>query len=324
MSREGMLGGTWESANLRISPTGEVTVAVGSQPHGQSHETVFAQIVAGELGVELEKVEVVHGDTARAPYGQGTYGSRSLSVCGPAVHAVARQAREKLVRMAAHQFEVAEDDVVFEDGRLSVRGAPSKTRTLQEVALDTWYGWNLPPGMEPALDFTTHLDPPDFNYPFGTHVAVVEVDERTGEVEVVRYVAVNDVGNPVNPMVVEGQVHGGIAHGLGQALLEEAVYAPDGQLLTRNLAEYPLPRATGLPDFEVGSTVTPTPHNSLGAKGAGEVGTVGAAAAVANAVCDALSDLGVTHVEMPFTPQRVWEAIRSASNGRRADGPRGG
>jgi carbon-monoxide dehydrogenase large subunit len=320
MSKEGMLGGTWESANLKISPTGEATLAVGSKPHGQSHDTVFAQIVAEEIGIDVAKVQVVHGDTQRSPYGQGSYGSRSLSVCGPAVHNVAKQARAKLISMAAHRFEVAEADIVFEDGHLSVRGTPSKTRTLQEIALETWYGWELPAGMEPALDFTVHLDPPDFNYPFGTAVAVVEVDERTGQLDVVKYVAVSDVGNPVNPMVVEGQVHGGIAHGLGQALMEEAVYTDEGQLLTRSLDDYALPRATDLPNFDVGSTVTPTPHNTLGAKGAGEVGTVPAAAAVANAVCDALSDLGVTHIEMPFTPQRVWEAIRAASNGRRHAG----
>jgi aerobic carbon-monoxide dehydrogenase large subunit len=326
MSREGMLGGTWESANLRIAPTGEVTVMVGSTPHGQSHDTVFAQIVAAELGVDLLKIEVLYGDTQRAPYGQGTYGSRSLSVCGSAVQAVARQAREKLVCMAAHRFEAAEDDIVFKDGCLSVRGDPSQTRTVQEIALELWYGWNLPPGMEPALDFTAHLDPPDFNYPYGTHVAVVEVDERTGEVEVVRYVAVNDVGNQVNPMVLEGQIHGGITHGLGQALMEHAVYDDEGRLLTRSLDEYPLPRATHLPHFDVGWTVTPTPHNGLGAKGAGEVGAVAPAAAVANAVCDALSDLGVTHIEMPITPQRVWEAVRAAPDGRRpgsADGQGG-
>ena len=320
MSREGMLGGTWESSNLRIAPTGEVTVAVGSKPHGQSHDTVFAQIVAEELGVELAKIQVVYGDTARSPYGQGSYGSRSLSVCGPAVHNVARQARAKLIRMAAHLFEVTEDDVVFESGRLSVRGTPSKTRTVQEVAIETWYGWNLPPGMEPALDFTVHLDPPDFNYPYGTHVAVVEVDEKTGQVEIVRFVAVSDVGNPVNPMVVEGQVHGGIAHALGQALIEEAVYSPDGQLVTRSLDEYALPRATTFGNYDVSSTVTPTPHNTLGAKGAGEIGTVGAAAAVANAVCNALSDLGVSHIEMPLTPERVWRAMREASNGHRHAG----
>jgi aerobic carbon-monoxide dehydrogenase large subunit len=313
MGREGMLGGTWESANLRIAPTGELTLAVGSKPHGQSHDTVFAQIVADELGVDLEKIKVVHGDTDRAPFGNGTFGSRSLSLSGPAVQAVARQAKAKLTSLAAHLLEVAEEDVVYADGRMSVRGAPDRTRTVQEVALQAWYGWDLPAGMRPALDFTEHWDPPDFNYPFGTHVAVVEVDEGTGEVDVVRFVAVNDVGNPVNPMVVEGQIHGGIAHGIGHALMEEAAYDAEGRLLNRNLAEYPLPRATRLPTFEVSSTVTPTPHNGLGAKGAGEVGTVGATAAVANAVCDALSDLGVTHIEIPLTPERVWQAIQEAS-----------
>jgi aerobic carbon-monoxide dehydrogenase large subunit len=327
MSREGMLGGAWESANLRISPTGEVTLAVGSKSQGQSHETVFAQILAEELGIDPQKVQFDDGDTERTPYGQGTYGSRTLSVGGPAVHSVARQAREKLLRMAAHQFGVDVDDVVYADGRMSVRGDPSQTRTLREVALETWYGWNLPAGMEPALDFTVHLDPPDFNYPFGTHVAVVEVDDRTGEVDVVRYVAVHDVGNAVNPMVVDGQMHGGIAHGIGQALLEEAVYGPDGRLLTGNLDEYALPRATRLPNFEISSTVTPTPHNVLGAKGAGEVGTVGAAAAVVNAVCDALADLGVVHIEMPVTPEKVWQAVGAASRSRLDagdEGPHGG
>ena len=312
MGKEGMLGGTWESANLKVHPTGEVTLTVGSKPHGQSHETVFAQIVSSQLGLHIDKIEVLHSDTERAPYGQGSYGSRSLSVCGPAVDLAAKEVRAKLVKQAAHMLEADEDDIVFEDAKLFVRGSPDAVKTLQEVAIAIWYGWDLPEGMEPNVESSVIFDPPDFNYPAGAHVAVVEIDELTGEVKIVDYVAVSDVGTVANPMVIDGQVHGGVVHGVGQALMEKAVYGEDGRLLTDSLMTYALPRATHLVNLTLDRLETPTPHNALGAKGAGEIGTVGAAAAIGNAVCDALSDLGITHLDMPYTPERVWQALRAA------------
>jgi len=308
MSEVGMLGGTWESANVRVHPTGEVTVTIGSASTGQSHRTTFAQIAADELGIDVDAVEVLQGDTLRAPYGQGTYGSRSYSVGGPAVQLAAQQVVAKIRTAAAHFFGVDEERVTCADGRVSVTGDGDQSKTFQEMAMAMWYGWHLPPGMEPALDATSHFDPPDFNYPFGTHVAVVEIDERTGQVHLVRYAAVDDVGPVGNPAVVQGQIEGSIVHGLGQALLEEARYDEQGVLLTADLTTYPLPRAADVPFFALDRTVTPSPHNPLGVKGAGEVATVPPAAAVANAVCDAL---GARHLDMPLTPEKVWNAIEA-------------
>lgn len=309
MSKEGMLGGTWESALVRVHPTGEVTLIIGSKPHGQSHETTFAQVVAEELGIDPNQIEVLHSDTKRAPFGQGSYGSRSFSVGGEASLRAAQAVRAKAVKMAAHMFKTDESNIVFAGGKLYPQDAPEKAQTLQEVALALWYGWDLPAGMEPTLEATVFFDPPDFNYPYGTHIAFVEVDEQTGETSVVRYIAVNDVGTPGNAAVLDGQVHGGIVHGIGQALYEQALYGEDGQLHSRTLADYALPRAEQLPLIETTRLETPTPHTQLGAKGAGEVGTVGAAAAVANAVVDALADLGVRHIDMPLTPEKVWKVI---------------
>ena len=313
ISKEGLIGGAWESANLRVHPTGEVTLTIGAKSTGQSHETTFAQIVAGELGIDLDAVQVLHSDTFRAPYGQGTYGSRSYSVGGPAVQIAARQVTEKMRVAAAHFFGVDESEVVYRDGKVFVEGDPTKSKTFQDMAMALWYGWDLPPGMAPAIDVTSVFDPPDFNFPYGAHVAFVEVDEDTGQVELVRYVAVNDVGTVGNPIVVDGQIEGSIVHAVGQALMEEARYAGDGALLTDNLDRYPLPRATDVPFFDLDRTVTPTPHNPLGAKGAGEIATVPPAAAITNAVCDALGDFGVRHIDMPLTPEKVWRAMRAGS-----------
>ncbi len=318
MGKEGMLGGTWESANVKVHPSGEVTVIVGSKPHGQSHETVFAQIASEELGVDVSRIQVLHSDTLRAPYGQGSYGSRSLSVCGPAVQSASRKVKNKMIKAAAHMLEAAEEDIILEEGKFSVRGAPGKSKTFGDMALGVWYGWELPSGMEPNLDETTFFDPPDFNYPFGSHIAIVEIDETTGKVDLVRFVAVNDMGNVANSMVMDGQIHGGIAHGVGQALYERAIYDDQGHLLSDSFMDYTLPRPSHLPSFEIDRTVTPTPHNALGAKGGGEVGTVGAAAAVANAVVDALSDLGVKHIDMPLTPEKVWRVMRDAKAAQNA------
>jgi carbon-monoxide dehydrogenase large subunit len=310
MSKEGMLGGTWESACVRVHPTGDVTLFIGSKPHGQHHETTFAQIVADELGVPMEKIEVMHSDTQRAPFGQGSYGSRSYSVGGAAVLKASQAVKAKAFKMASHALKTPEAELVFENGKFYPKGHPTQAMTLQEVSLGLWYSWDIPANTEPTLEHTTFFDPPDFNYPYGCHIAEVEVDERTGQVELTRYVAGSDVGVIGNPLVVEGQIHGAIAFGAGEALWEEARYDDNGQLLTQTFTDYPLPRATHLPNFEVEMMVTPNPHTDLGAKGAGEVGTVGAASAISNAVVDALADLGVRHLDMPMTPEKVWRAIR--------------
>jgi carbon-monoxide dehydrogenase large subunit len=312
MSKEGMLGGAWESANVRVHPTGEVSITVGSKSTGQSHETVFAQIVAEELGIDIDMIKVLHSDTQNAPYGQGTYGSRSFSVCGPALQLATQKVKAKICKAAAYLFEEAEENMLYEEGKIFVKDTPEKVKTFQEMALILWYGWNLPAEIEPGLDESTYFDPPDFNFPFGTHVAVVEVDERTGQVDLVRYIAVNDAGNVGNPLVVDGQIEGSIAHAIGQACMEQAIYDRQGHLLTNSFQTYAIPRAADLPRYELDRTVTPTPHNKLGAKGAGEIATVPPAAAIVNAVCDALSYLGVKHIDMPLTPEKVWQTIRDA------------
>ena len=308
----GAQAGLWESALVRVHPTGKVTVYTGSSSHGQGHETTFSQITATELGVPMEDVEVVHGDTAQVQFGAGTYGSRSAAVGGTAIRLGADKIKDKAKRLAAHLLEAAEADMVYEDGKLFVRGAPANAKTFQEIALAAYLASSLPEGMEPGLEATSFFDPPNFTWPFGTHAAVVEIDPDTGEVKVLRYVAVDDVGNVINPMIVEGMVHGGITQGIGQAIQEEAIYDDAGQLLTGTMMSYALPSAHDLPSFEVDRTVTPSPTNPLGVKGAGETGTIASSAAVVNAVMDALSPFGVKHLDMPLKPERVWRAIQES------------
>lgn len=320
MGQEGMLGGAWESANVRMHPSGEVTLTIGSSSTGQSHETTFAQIVADELGVDPQMVQVLHSDTEKSPHGQGTYGSRSFSVGGEATLQAARKVAAKLRAVGSGMLGVEPDEVVLAGGQVFPQGKPDAGKSMMDVASAVWYGWELPPDLEPALDETVHFDPPDFNFPYGAHAAVVEVDEDTGVVEVVKYAAVHDIGRVGNPLVVEGQYTGSIVHGLGQALMEEAVFDQQGRLLTDSLTEYPLPRAVDVPWMSFGSLETPTPHTELGAKGAGEIATVPVAAAVTNAVCDALADSGVTHLDMPLTPEKVWRALHpeAATRGERS------
>lgn len=309
---EGWGAGLWESANIRMHLTGKVVVTTGSQNHGQGHETTMAQIVAAELGVPFEDVLVEHSDTQGTPFGYGTYGSRSAAVGGVAAQKAALKIKEKARRLAAHMLEASPDDVVFEAGRFYVKGSPDKVKTIQEVALAASVGYDLPEGMEPFLDETAYYDPPNCTFPFGTHVAIVEVDEETGAVDLVRYVGVDDVGRKINPMIVDGQLHGGIVQGVGQALWEGAVYGDDGQLLSGSMLDYALPRASWLPTFELDETVTPSPVNPLGVKGAGEAGTIGSAAAVVNAVVDALSPFGIRHLDMPLSAPKVWRAIHAS------------
>jgi carbon-monoxide dehydrogenase large subunit len=299
----------WESSTVRVHPTGKVTVVTGTSPHGQGHATTWSQIVESELGVPFDDVEVVHGDTAFAPYGLGTYGSRSLAVGGMALYGSLQKVKEKARKIVAHQLEIDPDDLEFSEGRFSVKGSPDRGMSIPEVIGAAWAADNLPEGVEPGLDETTFYDPPNFTFPFGCHVCVVEVDRETGKVEIERYLAVDDCGRVINPMIVDGQVRGGVVHSIGQALLEETVYDDDGQLLTGNLVEYMIPTAADLPPIDVARTETPTPINALGAKGIGEAGTIAASAAVVNAVCDALD---VDHLDMPLQPERVWRALQAA------------
>ena len=308
----GFQGGLWESAIVRFHPSGKVHVFIGASPHGQGEETTFAQIVGSELGVDPQDVKVFHGDTDTTPMGWGTYGSRTTAVGGAALALTARKIREKAKVIAAHLLEAAVEDMDYEDGRFFVKGAPDQHKTIGDVALMANVAWNLPEGVEAGLEASTFYDPPNFTFPFGAHLAVVEVDAETGAVALKRYVALDDCGPQINPVIVEGQVHGGVVQGIGQALWEEAVYDEGGQLVTGSMLDYALPRADRLPDIEVLSTVTPSPHHPLGVKGIGEAGTIASTAAVYNAVLDALRPLGVTSIRMPLTPERVWQAIRQA------------
>ncbi len=306
-------GGGWESATVRVLPTGKVQVVTGTAPHGQAHETCWSMIAADVLQVPLDDIEVLHSDTAIAPHGLDTYGSRSLAVGGTAIHLASERVIAKARLIAAHQLECADTDLEYVGGEFRVRGTPARALAIQAIAFEAFSAHNLPEGIEPTLEATTTWDPPNFTFPFGVHIAVVEVDIETGGVELVRYVAVDDCGNRVNPLVVEGQVHGGIAQGVAQALWEEAVYDDDGQLKTTTLVDYLVPSAAELPSFELGSTVTPSPTNPLGVKGIGEAGTIASTPAVVNAVVDALAHLGVRDITMPATPQRVWAAIQEAT-----------
>jgi aerobic carbon-monoxide dehydrogenase large subunit len=300
--------GGWDAATVRFQPLGSVQVVVGTSPHGQSHETTFAQIVADQLGVGVDDVEVIHGDTASSQLGMDTYGSRSLTVGGIALYHASRKIIDKARRIVAHQLEVSEDDLEFEDGTFTVKGSPDRTMDIQAVAFAAHAAHNLPDGMEPGLEETAVFDPPNFSWPGGAHAAVVEVDTETGDARLLRYVAVDDVGNPVNPQIIDGQVHGGVTQGIAAALFEEGAYDENGNLLTTTMTTYLVPSAAELPSFETDRVETRA-DNPLGVKGVGETGTIAAAPAVVNAIVDALSYLGVTDVPLPATPERVWKAI---------------
>ena len=311
----GFQGGLWESAIVRFHPTGKVNVMVGSSPHGQGEETTFAQIVAEEVGVDVDDVEVIHGDTDLTPMGWGTYGSRTTAVSGAAVAVASRRIKEKSKALAAHLLEAAAEDIEYEDGQFFVRGAPDRQKTIQDIALMANVAWDMPEGMEPGLEASAFYDPPNFTYPFGAHLAVVEVDPATGHISLQQYYAVDDCGVQINPMIVEGQVHGGVVQGVGPVLWEGVVYNDDGQPLTGTMLDYALPRADGLPDIEVLSNTTPSPHHPLGVKGVGEAGTIASTPTVYNSVMDALRPLGVSRIDMPLTPEKVWRAINDAQSG---------
>ena len=310
--------GLWESSTVRVHPTGTVTVFTGTSPHGQGHETTFAQITASRLGIPMENIEVVHGDTERHQFGTGTFGSRSLAVGGQALMMSLDKVIEKAKLIAAHEMGVDAKQVSFENGTFYVEDIQEREIPWGDVALGAYWAKNLPPGLEPGLEAVSFFDPENFTWPFGTHIAVIEIDEVTGETRLARYVAIDDVGNVINPMIVDGMVHGGIAQGIGQALQECAVYSDDGQLLTGSMMDYAVPTAEDFPSFEVGRTVTPTTVNALGAKGAGETGTIAASPAVVNAAVDALKHLGVKHLNMPLSPEKMWRTIEDAKKERRA------
>jgi carbon-monoxide dehydrogenase large subunit len=303
--------GGWDSATIRFQPLGSVQVVTGTSPHGQSHETTWAQIVADELGVDVDDVEVLHGDTAVSQLGMDTYGSRSLAVGGIALWNAGQKIVDKARLIVAHQLEVAEDDLEFADGSFAVRGSPDRSMGIKEVAFAAHAAHNLPDGMEPGLEATAVYDPANFSWPSGAHAAVVEVDTETGDTRLLRYVAVDDVGTPVNPTIIDGQVHGGVTQGIAAALYEEGIYDEDANLLTTTMTNYLVPSAAELPSYETNRTETHA-DNPLGVKGVGETGTIAAAPAVINAVVDALSHLGVTDIQMPATPERVWRAIQEA------------
>jgi aerobic carbon-monoxide dehydrogenase large subunit len=302
------VAGGWDATTIRCLPTGVVQAVIGTSPHGQGHVTTFSQIVADQLGVPIESVEVLHGDTASSPLGMDTYGSRSLVIGGVALHNAAQKVIAKSRTIAAHALEVSEADLRYENGRFTVAGT-DKSMTVAETAFAAWTAHALPDGMEPGLEETAVYDPINFSWPAGCHLAVVDVDALTGDTRVVRYVAVDDLGTVVNPQIVEGQVHGGVAQGVAQALYEEAIYDDQGNLLTNSFASYLVPAASDLPTIEVDRTETPSPSNPLGAKGVGETGAIAAPAAVMNAVVDALAPFGITDVDMPASPERVWRAI---------------
>lgn len=311
----GFQGGLWESATIRLHPSGKATVLTGASPHGQGEETTFAQIVADRLGVPVEDIDVVHGDTDRVSMGWGTYGSRTTAVGGGALAQAADRMMGKAKLIAAHMLEIPPDAVQYETGRFHPEGSADRAVSIQDVTLQAHLGWNLPPGVEPGMETSAFYDPTNFTYPFGTHIAVVSIDAETGEVRLIRYIAVDDCGPVINPMIVEGQVHGGIVQGVGQALYEEALYDEDGQLLTGSFLDYTMPKARFFPHLELDRTVTPSPHNPLGVKGVGETGTIASTPAVVNAVMDALAGLGIDDLPMPLTPPRVWAAIQAAERG---------
>jgi len=300
------------SGLVRVNPDGTVTVTIGTGPSGQAHQTTWAQLVSSQLGIEMDQIRVIHGDTAESPMGVGTFGSRSAAVDGAAAFEAAGKVRTKAAKIAAHLLEASEEDIRFEDGSAHVAGSPDKSVTWPEITLVAYQPHLLPEGMEGGLEAHSVFSPANATWPFGTHLAMVEVDVTTGDVEILRYVGMDDCGNVINPMIVDGQVHGGIAQGIGQAMFEDAIYDDDGNLLTGALMDYPIPTASDMPSFELSRTVTPSDINPMGVKGIGEAGTIGSAQTIVSAVVDALAPLGVTHVEMPLRPRRVWQTIQDA------------
>ena len=305
-----MAAGGWEWGCVRIEISGKVTVITGTTPHGQGQETSFAQIAADWLGVPIEDIVVLRGDTATAHFGRDTYGSRGTALGGSAIVMSIEKIIEKAKSLAAALLKSTPKEIEFKDGKFFVTGETQNALGWGEIASEAYIAKNLPPGLEPGLEASSFFEPPNCTFPFGTHIVAVEVDRDTGQVKILKYIAVDDCGKQVNPLLVEGQVQGGIAQSIGAALMEKTVYDENGQLLTGEFMDYAIPRATDIPDYVLGSTETPSPSNPLGVKGVGEAGTIGATPAIANAVIDALSPFGIRHLDLPFTPERVWRAIQ--------------
>ncbi len=305
--------GGWESGTVRIEPTGKVTVLTGASPHGQGQETTFAQLVADQFGISPEDITVIHGDTLAVPYGIGTFGSRGTAVGGTAIYYAVQKLKTKIATLAAHLLGAKPDQIVIANGRVGVKGNPKKSMAWSELVLSAYTARSIPAGFEPGMEATHFFEPSNFTFPFGAHVCAVEVDAETGETKIEKYVAVDDCGNVINPLLVDGQVHGGIAQGLSQALYEEMVYNEDGQPITGSLMDYAVPKAMHIPEFILDRTVTPTPVNPMGVKGVGEAGTIASTPCMVNAVCDALAPLGVNNIDMPLKPERVWRAIATAT-----------
>ena len=307
--------GGWEHSQVTIERDGRISATTGASPHGQGNETTFAQMLADQFGVPLEHVTILHGDTAVVKQGIGTFGSRSQAVGGTALHMAGNKVKAKMAKFAAALMEANEEDLVFENGKIFVKGAPATGKTFAEVAGYAYIPVPLPPGLEPGLSDEAFFEPTNNTYPFGCHISMLEIDRDTGEPRLLKLVAVDDAGNLINPLIVEGQIHGGLAQGIGQALIEEVVYNEDGQLVTGSFMDYALPRATDFPRFELDNTVTPTPVNPLGAKGVGEAGTLGSTPSIVCAAVDALSEFGVKHIDMMLRPEKLWRII--TARGRR-------
>jgi carbon-monoxide dehydrogenase large subunit len=306
--------GGWEHSQVTVERDGRITATTGASPHGQGNETTFAQMLADQFGVPLEHVTIQHGDTAVVKQGIGSFGSRSQAVGGTALHMAGGKVKTKMAKFAAELLEAHPDDLVFEIGSFAVKGSPASAKAFADVAAFAYVPVPLPPGLEPGLSDEAFFEPANNTYPFGCHISMLEIDRETGEPKLLKLVAIDDAGNLINPLIVEGQIHGGLAQGIGQAMVEEAVYGENGSLLTGSFMDYAMPRATDFPRFELDATVTPTPVNPLGAKGVGEAGTLGSTPCIVNAAVDALSEFGVKHVDMMLRPEKLWRII----NGGRA------
>jgi carbon-monoxide dehydrogenase large subunit len=308
--------GGWEHAQVTVERDGRISATTGASPHGQGNETTFAQMLADQFGVPLEHVTILHGDTGVVKQGIGTFGSRSQAVGGAALHMAGTKAKSKMARFAAALLEAHEDDIVFENGTISVKGAPARGKSFADIAGFAYIPVPLPEGLEPGISEEAFFEPTNNTYPFGCHISMLEVDRETGEPTLLKLVAVDDAGHLINPLIVEGQIHGGLAQGIGQAMIEETVYNSDGQLVTGSFMDYALPRAIDFPRFELYSTVTPTPVNPLGAKGVGEAGTLGSTPSIVSAAVDALSEFGVTHIDMMLRPEKLWRIIHGQGLGQ--------
>jgi carbon-monoxide dehydrogenase large subunit len=304
--------GGWEHSQVTVERDGRISATTGASPHGQGNETTFAQMLADQFGVPIEHITIHHGDTAVVKQGIGTFGSRSQAVGGTALHLAGGKVKTKMAKFAAALLEAHEDDIVFENGRIGVKGSPASAKSFADIAGYAYVPVPLPAGLEPGLSDEAFFEPANNTYPFGCHISMLEIDRETGEPTLLKLVAVDDAGNLINPLIVEGQIHGGLAQGIGQAMIEEAVYSEDGQLLTGSFMDYALPRATDFPRFELHATVTPTPVNPLGAKGVGEAGTLGSTPCIVNAAVDALAVFGVKHVDMMLRPEKLWRIINGS------------